>query len=421
MTNPELFLALLAGLAIGGVVLLWQRGRWLTERGELAVRIAQLDTELENERASLAEKLRLLEDARAQSADAFRALSAEALKSNNQAFLELARTSMERFQESARGDLDARNKAVESLVKPLAETLSKLEGQTVGLEQARAVAYTGLSEQVRQLLESQQALQKETRTLGNALRRPDVRGRWGEVQLRRVVELAGMQSHCDFYEQESTETDSGRQRPDMLVRLPGGKTVVVDVKTPIDAFMDAMAAEDEHKRELAMERFSRHVKEHIVSLAAKAYWAQFEPSPEFVVLFLPGEAYFSAALQRDPNLIEYAAEQRVILATPTTLLALLKAVYYGWRQEALAENARQISTLGKELYDRLATLAGHWIGVGKNLGQATEAYNKAVVSLESRVLVSARKFRDLKAADADKELPMPPMIEAVPRLPADAE
>jgi DNA recombination protein RmuC len=421
MTNPELLLALLAGLAIGGVVLLWQRGRWLIERGELAVRIAQLETELENERASLAEKLRLLDEARAQSADAFRALSAEALKSNNQAFLELARTSMERFQESARGDLDARNKAVESLVKPLAETLSKLEGQTVGLEQARAVAYTGLSEQVRQLLESQQALQKETRTLGNALRRPDVRGRWGEVQLRRVVELAGMQSHCDFYEQESTETDSGRQRPDMLVRLPGGKTVVVDVKTPIDAFMDAMAAEDEHKRELAMERFSRHVKEHIVSLAAKAYWAQFEPSPEFVVLFLPGEAYFSAALQRDPNLIEYAAEQRVILATPTTLLALLKAVYYGWRQEALADNARQISTLGKELYDRLATLAGHWIGVGKNLGQATEAYNKAVASLESRVLVSARKFRDLKAADADKELPMPPMIEAVPRLPTDAE
>jgi DNA recombination protein RmuC len=421
MTNPELLLALLAGLAIGGIVLLWQRGRWLIERGELAVRIAQLETELENERASLAEKLRLLDEARAQSADAFRALSAEALKSNNQAFLELARTSMERFQESARGDLDARNKAVESLVKPLAETLSKLEGQTVGLEQARAVAYTGLSEQVRQLLESQQALQKETRTLGNALRRPDVRGRWGEVQLRRVVELAGMQSHCDFYEQESTETDSGRQRPDMLVRLPGGKTVVVDVKTPIDAFMDAMAAEDEHKRELAMERFSRHVKEHIVSLAAKAYWAQFEPSPEFVVLFLPGEAYFSAALQRDPNLIEYAAEQRVILATPTTLLALLKAVYYGWRQEALADNARQISTLGKELYDRLATLAGHWIGVGKNLGQATEAYNKAVASLESRVLVSARKFRDLKAADADKELPMPPMIEAVPRLPTDAE
>ncbi|MFZ5485356.1 MAG: DNA recombination protein RmuC [Pseudomonadota bacterium] len=417
----ELFFALLAGLALGFLWYLWQRGRWLAERGEWRVRTVQLETELDNERAALAEKLALLEAARAQSADAFRALSAEALSRNNQAFLDLARESLGKFQEAARGDLDARAKAVETLVRPLADTLSKLESQTVGLEQARAVAYTQLSEQVRQLLDSQHALQKETRSLGNALRRPDVRGRWGEIQLRRVVELAGMQAHCDFEEQASRDTEAGRQRPDMLVRLPAGKTVVVDVKTPIDAFMDAMAAEDETRRDAALDRFARHVKEHIVSLSTKAYWAQFDPSPEFVVMFLPGEAYFSAALQQDPALIEYAAEQRVILATPTTLLALLKAVYYGWRQEALAENARQISALGKELHDRIATLAGHWAGVGKNLGQATEAYNKAVASLESRVLVSARKFRDLKAVESDKELPAPVLVEAVPRLPADTD
>ncbi len=242
----EIALAFMAGLLVLAIVLFWLRGRWLAERGGLLIRIARLETELGSERAALADKLKLLAEARAQSADAFRALSAEALSNNNQAFLDLARESLGKFQEGAKGDLEARNKAVETLVKPLAETLAKLEGQTIGLEQTRAVAYTALSEQVRQLLDSQQALQRETRTLGNALRRPDVRGRWGEVQLRRVVELAGMQSRCDFDEQSSVTTEAGRQRPDMLVRLPGGKTIVVDVKTPIDAFMDAMAAEDEH-------------------------------------------------------------------------------------------------------------------------------------------------------------------------------
>jgi DNA recombination protein RmuC len=403
----DLPLAALTGLALGllsGLVLLfWQRGRWQT-------RIAELEIHLRQERDGAAEKAALLDQAEHKLADAFRSLSAEALKSNNQAFLDLARQNLGTFQEHARGDLAARQQAVATLVQPLAETLDKLNAQHREIEQLRAGAYAGLSEQVKGLLAAQHELKSETHRLATSLRRPEVRGRWGEVQLRRVVEMAGMLDHCDFDEQETTA--DGR-RPDMVVRLPGGKNIVLDSKAPLAAYLEASEEEEPAARERALARYAQHVRTHVQQLAAKAYWEQFAPAPEFVVLFLPGEAFFAAALRVDPDLIEYASERKVILATPTTLLALLKAVYYGWRQEALADNARQVSQLGAQLYERLSKLGEHWNNVGKNLGQAVKAYNDATGSLESRVMVTARKFEELQVAPEGKVLaPLAPVEQA---------
>jgi DNA recombination protein RmuC len=407
-----LVIALILGLAIGVTI------GWLLSRPAHA----GLRTELDKERAVHAERLKAYHDAESKLRDAFQALSADALKTNNEAFLQLAETRMREARTEAAGDIDARKKAIEDLLAPMAKTLEQVDREIKDSERRRVESGAQLMQRIASLDTAGQGLRDETRRLTDALKRPGVRGRWGELQLKRVVELAGMVEYCDFMEQHTVQgPDDERIRPDVIVRLPGGKRIVVDAKAPLDAYLRALEAPDEIARQNLMGEHARQVRQHISQLSAKSYFEKVASTPEFVVMFLPGEMFFSAALEHDPSLIECGVEKRVIPASPTTLIALLRAVAYGWQQEAMEENARKISDLGKSLYEAVRTLGDRFQTLGTRLKSTLESYNDAVGSLEGNVLVKARKFKELQAANGGDEIkPLEP-IDRVPRMLQAAE
>jgi DNA recombination protein RmuC len=371
------------------------------------------ETKLEEAIKNIEEQKKLLEDARNKLVETFQAISGESLKSNNKAFLELAKENFGGMLKDIKGVFGQKETAIKNMVDPLAEVLKKYEKQVNELEKSRVQAYGNLDAQVKMLVESQKNLQKETGNLVSALRRPEVRGRWGEITLKRVVELAGMAEHCDYTEQVSVDTDKGKLRPDMVIHMPSNRDIVVDSKVSLDAYLDATAEVDEEKKMSFLTKHASQLRSHMRKLAGKNYWEQFEETPEFVIMFIPGESFLSAALELDPSLIEDGMIEKVVIATPTTLIALLLAIAYGWRQEQITKNAREIANVGKELYDRFQPFLEHLNKTSNNMSQLINSYNNMVGSLEKRVLVSVRKFKEL-GASSTRELPDVKLVEKIP-------
>ena len=382
--------------------------------------VHEANTVLRTEAASFATRLDELSKAQSQLKDAFQSLCADALKSNNEQFLQLARTELERVRLTAQAELTEKETAIQSLVAPIRDGLERYDKKLHEIEVARAESFASLVGRIDLMSAASDILRGETANLSKALRSSNVRGAWGELQLKRAVELAGMLEHCDFTTQHSVDGDDGKLRPDMIVRLPGNKTIVVDAKTPATAVLEAVNCQDDAlRRQLCLEHVVS-VKKHIEALSKKAYWEQFDNAPEFVVLFLPSEAFFSVALEFDPALFEHSFEQKVIIATPTTLIALLKAVAFGWRQEAIARNAQEISDLGREMFERIRSLAEHFENVGDHLGKSVKAFNQAVGSLEKRVLPQARRFQEL-GVGSTRQIPELNALEIAPLSLAAAE
>lgn len=420
------------GLAVGAIVWAILQGRRAAElRAALARRedalaaaqrelmeareeTARLGAQLAASAAASAEKLAAVQGAEARLREAFAALSSDALKQNNESFLQLARASMGEFQRAAAADLEGRHKAFESVVQPLRDSLTRVDTKLEEVERGRVATQAQLGEQLRGLVQAQQVLQSETSRLSKALRSPNVRGQWGELQLRRVLENAGLVEGSHFDLKASADTEGGRLTPDAILRLPGGKNVVVDAKVSLTAYLDAAEIDDEARREVKLRDHARQMKEHVNRLGNKSYWAHFQPAPDIVVMFVPGEALLTSALQADPDLLEFSMRRGVMLASPLTLVALLRAIAYGWQQETIARNAQEISELGRQLYDRISKLAEHFESVGRSLARSVQSYNNAVGTLESRVLVTARRLKD-KGVTAPGEFPEPETIDQTPR------
>ena len=403
-------------LALGTVAgALWMSSRSRGAHEAALQEKASLATALDAERRSSAEKITLLQNAEMKLRDAFSSLSSEALRANSESFLRLARTSLSEFQKTATMDLDGRQKAIDALVQPLRESLTKVDAKLQDVDRGRATSQAQLSEQLRSLTDAQQVLHSETSKLARALKSSNIRGQWGEIQLRRVLECAGLVEGMHFDLKDSVQTDGGRLTPDAVIKLPGGKNVVVDAKVALSAYLDAMDCESDASRDEKLKDHARQVKDHVNRLGNKAYWAHFQPAPDIVVMFVPGEALLSAALQHDHALLEFSMNKGVMLASPLSLIALLKAIAYGWQQDTVAKNALEISELGRNLYDRIAKLAEHFENVGRSLAKAVQAYNGAVGTLETRVLVTARKLKD-RGVTATEEFREVETIDITPRL-----